>query len=442
MRTQMAEALKKAEKEKEARVVASDPYGLIDLKELDEKAEDLTEAQKRVEEVATGEAKEQAKLAKFRVDVFPIMAGLVERREKARDISQKNFSMFEGNVSDLLLRKSVADVVKTAYVIAATHSQSGVLDPKVLLEDLKCRGLIKLARNGSISISVGRESYEIAFTPLEEKRVGVLQAIRERFGEVEEKERQAKIARKEELKALAGLSIHEVFSGKKGTFALNRPYEEVPRKDGSVWKYYPGILAGESDGQQVVIVGGTGGCEKMATELNAAGLALPIKALNDEGYWTKKDELKPLVGLHRTLWSIRRFAEAVGDSPEAMKAVEELCKTKGLVKHETFFNGTSDRAQKTLIVYDGVWKWYHAKGRSRERDRDGKMRDFDPMRNVAGILARDKDGAVYWSEVPAHLAKMFNGAIGIGANLESKKQERPRGVAMALYNWAKRKYSP
>lgn len=71
--------------------------------------------------------------------------------------------------------------------------------------------------------------------------------------------------------------------------------------------------------------------EKIVQNVHAAGLALTVKSLNDPSFWTKKDELKPLIPVHKTLWSIRRILEAQGQGPEVEATLKKIGRGEELV---------------------------------------------------------------------------------------------------------------
>ncbi|MFH1978806.1 MAG: hypothetical protein ABII97_00215 [Patescibacteria group bacterium] len=442
--TVMAEAAEKAQATAEKKAAKKDPFAL-DIGDPNEVLGDLEEAKKQAEAEEVRKAEMDRKLLEFQTKVFPTMAQWVAYRERARNTSK--FAGADATIVEILMRKGLGHITKTAFLVAAT-GEDGVKDENVLLQELLLRGLVRKAGPKDVgTIKLGKDSFVLGFEILPDYRVSVLQALRERLGGIEAARRVAAKEREAELLAYAGLTPWELFNGKKGTFALRRPYEEVPQRQGDPWKYYPGILAGESDGDQITIIGGTGGCEKSATAMNKAGLVLKIKALNDENFFTKRDDLKPLIPVHRTLWAIARHQENCGMGPDAVTAVEELKKTKGLVKPETFFKDSANRAQKTLIVYEvgdgdsAFWKWYKRDGSQKDHGgRDNQPRSYDPMYNVAMILSRGSTGDIAWTEIPEHLTAMMGDIVG--RNLEpDKKKDAPNGAGMALYKWAKKRYS-
>jgi hypothetical protein len=283
----------------------------------------------------------------------------------------------------------------------------------------------------------------LAFEPVDEHRIAVFQALRERFGEAERLAKQEYRQEVRELLAIGELTIWQLFAGKPGKFSFYRPFEKVEKKvrgENVVQIFRPGVIAGESDGQQITFAVGLGGVERIVEEVHAAGLSLAVKALNDPEFWTKKDELKPLIPIHRTLWSIRRIAEVQGQGPAAESELKKIGKGEGLVSPEKFFS--SKESGETLVIFDEKDGGDKPKP-WRNWDKDGVMRDgdrrYNPVYNFAAILCRDLDGKVFWKKAPAHLESVFKEALN--KPLETVQgQKAVFGAPFALYSWAKRKY--
>ncbi len=452
MTSDMRTAMKKAEKKDQQKNGKADPFTLdADLRTLDNRLGDLEEAQKAAEKAAAEKAAQEAKKTEFIAKVFPYLAALMERREVRRAPGMsRQFLQVNSSIDQLFARKGkeVKRIVATAFIEAAADSETGIKDPNVLLQELKNRELIVLVEKEDVfHFSVFRKKFCLTFEPIEDRRISMIQMLRERFGEVEQaKINEAKTYR-QELEKLSGLTIWDIFAGEKGTFCLHRPFEKVVRDKGSDWKFYPGLIAGESDGKQIIIIGATGGCQKTANEVHENGLSLPINTLNNEDFWTKRDELKPLVPLHRTLWAIRRFAQKTGDTPQIVAQMGEWMKP-GMMKPETFFADTT-KPGTCLIVFNEAnetgktkpWKWYHRGGSQREKaGHQDDFQSYDPMNNVFAVLKRE-GGKTYWLKIPAHLADMFN-SRNIGPEADLSKKGSVRGSALALYNWASRVYAP
>ncbi len=417
-----------------------DPFAIIPIEEIDAKAEDLKAAKERRDAVAAEEAEIQIKTREFAQTIFPVMTGLTERREEARGISKKNFDIYETQITEYMKRKPpIGPIATTAYIMAAVK----IVNPEVLVRDLVERNLIKQVSEGTIVC--GRQRFSLAFEPIDEHRVAILQALRERFGEAEQIARQDHRQKVHDLLATGKLSVWDLFNGKPGRFAFYRPFEIVKKgKNGNekTFVFKPGVVAGESDGRQISFSVGLGGVEKIICEVHEAGLVLSCKSLNDPEFWTKKDELKPLISVHRTLWSIRRYLEAQGQGSAAESAVLDLLGNGNeFLSPEKFFSSNDEG--KTLVLFD-------------EKDNEGKskpwrvyvragiMRDgencYNPMYNFAAVLSR-ADDKVCWIKYPAHLEAVFKGSIG-------KSLETPEGKKMvfgspgSFYQWAKRKYGP
>lgn len=430
----------------EEKKASQDPFAIVSLSEVDDKLEDLAAAKLRAEIEAAKAAEIAARAGTFAQQIFPIMAGLVSRREAARGVSEKNFRDCEAQIRTYLDRQPPAGIIcRTAYVMAAVKADGGIANPEVLAKDLEIRGLVKKDLNGSISRGALR--FALAFEPMAEHRMTVLQALRERYGEAERVARQEHKQEIRDLLATGKLTIWELFSGKPGKFAFYRPFEKVERVirgEKETWVYKPGVIAGESDGQKVSFSAGLGGVARIVDGVHAAGLTLAVKTLNDPDFRTGREELKPLVPIHKTLWSIRRAQETQGLGPEAEAEIRKLGEVTGLMTPEQFFS--SKEPGETLVVFDEKdeagatrpWRLW---------DNDGTMRDgdkrYNPVHNFAAILTRNANGEVAWKQAPAHLMGIFKEALN--KPLENTQGGRTKGIFGApagFYSWAKRKYSP
>ncbi|PIS13626.1 MAG: hypothetical protein COT67_00750 [Candidatus Tagabacteria bacterium CG09_land_8_20_14_0_10_41_14] len=430
---------KKADKE-----AKKDPFRVeTSLEELDAKLEDPEEAKKRAEAEAVRQADIAAKAGEFAQTIFPVMAGLVERREKSRGISDKNVRECDAHIELYIGRPVPAGAIAaTAYVLAAIKAKGGVRDSERLVDDLLERGLVKEAFDGPISRGKGR--FSLAFQPMEQHRAVLLQALRERFGEAEREARQKYGQAVRDLLATDELTIWELFPGKKaGRWAYFCPFASEPvefvkdgKKQKGERKRFPGPMAGETDGSRITFNTGLGGAEKHVQAVHEGGYFLTVEALRDPEWRPRYDDrdLNVLIPVHRRLWDVKRQLESQGQGPDAEKAVADLA-SKGQVKPETFFGDNKPR--ETLIVFEGAWKVY---------SRDGAMRDGDkrysPVYNVAAVLSRDKDGTIFWKKAVPHLKAAFRDAIGKFLEADEKGKKVVFGLPMALYSWAKRKYGP
>jgi len=438
----VAIAFEKAEAEKQDKSPA-DPFAVVELEAVDAKAEDLMAAKARAETQAAEQAVTAEKVGNFATSIFPVMAGLVERRETSRGLSQKNFTLYDGQVAAYIGRPAPAGAIAmTAYVMAVVRAQGGVVDPEVMVVDLISRRLVKEDPAGSISR--GKKCYSLGFAPMEEHRTALIQAVRERFGEAERVAREEYGRKVKALLASGVLTVWQLFSGIKGAFAFYRPFEKAAGtgKDGPWTRVFkPGVIAGESDGQRISFTAGLGGCENIVATCHEEGLTLAITALGDPDFFTRKDELKPLIPVHRTLWSIRRHLEAQGQGPTAEADVAELGKVEGLVSPTNFF--ASEMPAETLVIFDEVYENGNPKP-WKAWDQDGFLREgdkrYNPLYNVAGVLIRDKGGIVSWKATPAHLGAYFSGAVGKALEGKGNKPE-VHGLPLALYRWAKNKYA-
>lgn len=435
--TVVGDAYKKAQEKKAKELASQDPFAISPVEEI--VFEDLDKAKECAQNAIAQATETAAKAAGFAKDIFPTMASLVEKREESRGVSDGNVRKANDLITLYLNRPAPAgNIAKTAYMMATVRAEGGVVDSERLVDDFLERKLVKPDPNGPISR--GKYRYSLNFAPMEEHRAILLQAVRERFGEAERAARQEYGQTVKALLATSQMTIWELLDGKKGKFAYRRPFEILKgkgRKDEKTgvrgdMVYKSGFIAGESDGQRISFSTGLGGCEKIVSNCHEAGLTLAVKMLNDSEFWTRKEELRPLIAVHRTLWSIRRHLEVQGQGPVAEKAVAELV-GRGQVKPETFFS--DDKPRETLIVFEGEWRLYNKDGVMRDRDKR-----YNPVYNMAVVLAR-KDGQVFWKKTVSHLEAIFKDAIG--KPLEAKKGEKTVfGVPAALYRWAKRKYAP
>ncbi len=111
------------DKKIEAKAASQDPFAITPLAEVDAKAEDLEAAKTRALEEAFKKSALETKAGEFVQQIFPVMAGLVERRETARGVSEKNFALNEGQVRAYLERKPPAGTIaRTAYIMAAVKA--------------------------------------------------------------------------------------------------------------------------------------------------------------------------------------------------------------------------------------------------------------------------------------------------------------------------------
>ncbi len=438
MNNAIKKAMEKAEKKQAKMINAGDPFAISDLAELDDQIGDIEEAKRKAEEEAAKKVAYMEEFGKFITQIFPHMAALVEKRESVRGLNDK-LAIVNNAIDVLLARKKVADVTKTAFIVAVANIETGVKDPKILFEELKDA---KLLESVSVDVenphfSINLKKYNLTFKPLKDYRVQVMQMLRERFGAIERAKTKAIKAMKQELWALKGLSPRDLSEGKAGTFCYFRPYKETTKGNGSVWRDYPGWIAGESDGRKITAIGGTGGCNKIATDMCSAGLSLSVEDLNQENFWVKGEELKPLRPFYLALKDIADYAEEIGDTPEIAEEMKSW-KKPGMMLPETFF--ATDKHGNCLVTYDGLWKWYHEAGRCQEKNqRSGDLRQYDPMANVFAILSRDKEGKVFFSKIPGHIENMFEGVLG--KNLEDSKNQ-VRGPAASFYRWVKGKHAP
>lgn len=171
MSTVMEEAFKKGKKGQEKKdkklvVVVEDIFAITPLADVDAKAEDLEAAKAKKLQEDFDKAAAAAKVVQFSQQIFPVMAELVERREVARGVSEKNFGLYEVQIRAYLERQPPAGTIaRTAYILAAVK-EGGISDPEILVKDVESLGLVRQDLNGSISR--GNRRFSLVFEPMDE----------------------------------------------------------------------------------------------------------------------------------------------------------------------------------------------------------------------------------------------------------------------------------